>query len=111
MAGGVALGPVLSGLLLNHFWWGSVFLINVPAMVLLLVLARCWSRSSATRSPARFDLLERAVLSLGAVLPVIYGIKELAADGLGRSARAAHRRRALVVGSSSSAASAPARRR
>src|SRR5256714_902615 len=36
---GIALGPVLSGILLNHFWWGSVFLINVPFMVLLLALA------------------------------------------------------------------------
>ena len=35
---GIALGPVISGLLLDHFWWGSVFLINVPFMVLLLAL-------------------------------------------------------------------------
>ena len=34
---GIALGPVLSGFLLDHFWWGSVFLINVPFMVMLLV--------------------------------------------------------------------------
>ena len=32
-------GPVVSGVLLEHFWWGSVFLINLPAMVLLLILA------------------------------------------------------------------------
>ena len=38
LTGGIALGPVLSGFLLEHFWWGSVFLINIPAMVLLLVL-------------------------------------------------------------------------
>src|SRR6478735_9321978 len=36
MAGGIALGSVLGGVLLEHFWWGSVFLVNVPAMVLLL---------------------------------------------------------------------------
>ena len=36
LTGGIALGPVLSGILLEHFWWGSVFLINIPAMVLLL---------------------------------------------------------------------------
>src|SRR6516165_10986199 len=35
---GVALGPVISGILLNHFWWGSVFLINIPFMVALLCL-------------------------------------------------------------------------
>ena len=39
MMGGITLGPVLGGVLLEHFWWGSVFLINTPAMVLLLVLA------------------------------------------------------------------------
>ncbi|WP_198348186.1 MFS transporter [Plantactinospora sp. KBS50] len=38
MTGGVAIGPVLSGLLLEHFWWGSVFMVNLPAMALLLVL-------------------------------------------------------------------------
>ena len=51
MMSGVALGPVLSGFLLNHFWWGSVFLINTPFMVLLLALPRCWCRSSAPRRP------------------------------------------------------------
>ena len=39
MMGGITLGPVLGGFLLEHFWWGSVFLINTPAMVLLLILA------------------------------------------------------------------------
>ena len=37
--GGVAVGPIISGLLLEHFWWGSVFLINVPVMMALLVVA------------------------------------------------------------------------
>ena len=49
MTGGVALGPVLSGVLLEHFWWGSVFLINLPAMVLLLVLGPI----PAARAPGR----------------------------------------------------------
>src|SRR5215468_2719507 len=38
MTGGIALGSVLSGVLVQYFWWGSVFLVNLPAMVLLLVL-------------------------------------------------------------------------
>ena len=38
MMGGAAVGPVVGGLLLAHFWWGSVFLLGVPAMVLLLAL-------------------------------------------------------------------------
>src|SRR5690349_13624387 len=37
LAGGVGLGPVVSGLLVEHFWWGSVFLVNLPAVALLLV--------------------------------------------------------------------------
>ena len=78
---GIALGPVLSGVLLNHFWWGSVFLINVPFMVLLLALAPALVPEFRAPQAGRFDLISSA-LSLGAVLPVIYGIKEIAADGV-----------------------------
>ncbi|MCC3768465.1 MFS transporter [Streptomyces sp. UNOC14_S4] len=80
MAGGIALGSVLGGLLLDHFWWGSVFLVNVPAMVLLLVLAPVLVPESKDPAPGRFDLLS-VPLSMGAVLPVIYGLKEIAASG------------------------------
>jgi DHA2 family multidrug resistance protein-like MFS transporter len=78
---GIALGPVLSGVLLNHFWWGSVFLINVPFMVLLLALAPTLVPEFRAPQAGRFDLIS-SVLSLGAVLPAIYGIKEIAANGL-----------------------------
>jgi MFS transporter, DHA2 family, multidrug resistance protein len=78
---GIALGPVLSGVLLNHFWWGSVFLINVPFMVLLLALAPALVPEFRAPQAGRFDLVS-SVLSLGAVLPAIYGIKEIAAYGL-----------------------------
>ncbi|AXK36199.1 MFS transporter [Streptomyces armeniacus] len=81
LTGGVALGPVLSGVLLEHFWWGSVFLMNLPAMVLLLALAPALVPES--RNPytaARFDW-PGSLLSLAAILPVIYGVKELAAHG------------------------------
>ncbi len=81
MLGGISLGPVLSGVLLEHFWWGSVFLINTPAMLLLLVLAPLLLPEFKTAAKGRFDLLS-SVLSLGAVLPAIWGIKELAAHGL-----------------------------
>ncbi|MFE7465098.1 MFS transporter [Streptomyces sp. NPDC057499] len=82
MAGGVALGSVLSGVMLQHFWWGSVFLINVPAMVLLVVLAPVLVPEFKDPDPGRFDLLS-VPLSLGSVLPVIYGVKETAAHGFG----------------------------
>ncbi|HLJ99368.1 MAG TPA: MFS transporter, partial [Streptosporangiaceae bacterium] len=81
MTGGVALGPVLSGFLLEHFWWGSVFLINVPFMLALLSLAPVLLPEFRAPQPGRFDLLG-SVLSLGAVLPAIYGIKEIAANGV-----------------------------
>ena len=80
MSGGVGLGPVLGGVLLEHFWWGSVFLINVPVMVLLLVAGPVLLPEfrSAERRP--FDL-PSAVLSLAAVLPFIYAVKSTATDG------------------------------
>lgn len=80
MTGGIALGPVLSGFLLERFWWGSVFLINVPAMVLLLALGPVLLPEHRSSHPGRFDL-PSSLLSLAAVLPVIYGIKEWAAQG------------------------------
>ncbi|MEU8703773.1 MFS transporter [Streptomyces sp. NPDC048565] len=81
MTTGISLGPVVSGLLLEHFWWGSVFLINLPAMVLLLLLVPFLVPETATTTRGgRFDLLS-ALLSLGALLAVIYGIKEWARHG------------------------------
>ncbi|WP_405998306.1 MFS transporter [Streptomyces sp. NBC_00829] len=80
MAGGIALGSVLSGIMLNHFWWGSVFLINVPAMLLLLVLTPVLVPEFKDPNPGRFDLLS-VPLSMGTVLPVVYGLKEIAAEG------------------------------
>ncbi|MFF5448459.1 MFS transporter [Streptomyces sp. NPDC012888] len=80
MAGGIALGSVMSGLMLDHFWWGSVFLVNVPAMVLLLALVPLLVPEFKDPSPGRFDLLG-VPLSMAAVLPVVYGLKEIAADG------------------------------
>jgi MFS transporter, DHA2 family, multidrug resistance protein len=77
---GVSLGPILSGFLLEHFWWGSVFLINTPTMVLLLVLAPVLVPEFRSRRAGRFDWVS-SLLSLAAVLPVIYGIKEIAANG------------------------------
>jgi MFS transporter, DHA2 family, multidrug resistance protein len=78
---GIALGPILSGVLLEHFWWGSVFLINVPFMIMLLTLAPALVPEFRPPRAGRFDLLS-SLLSLGTVLPVIYGIKEIAASGL-----------------------------
>ncbi|MEU0194422.1 MFS transporter [Streptomyces afghaniensis] len=80
MTGGVALGSVMSGVLVEYFWWGSVFLVNLPAMALLLVLGPILLPESRNPAPGRFDWLS-VPLSMAAVLPVIYGLKEIASDG------------------------------
>ncbi|GIH02676.1 MFS transporter [Rhizocola hellebori] len=82
MTSGIVLGPIISGLLVEHFWWGSVFLINIPAMVLLLALAPVLLPEHRNPVRGRFDFAS-AVLSIAAVLPIIWGIKEIAAHGAG----------------------------
>jgi DHA2 family multidrug resistance protein-like MFS transporter len=79
MAGGVGIGPVVSGVLLEHFWWGSVFVINVPFMALLLVLGPVLLPESSNPT-ARVDVVS-GVLSLAAILPIIHAIKGIAVDG------------------------------
>jgi DHA2 family multidrug resistance protein-like MFS transporter len=79
---GAAIGPLVGGVLLEHFWWGSVFLIAVPVMVLLLVVGPRLLPEYRAPNPGRFDFVS-AGLSLVSVLAVIYGVKNLAEDGLG----------------------------
>ncbi|PRX96199.1 MFS transporter [Allonocardiopsis opalescens] len=81
-SGGAALGPVVGGWLLEHFWWGSVFLINLPVMAALLVGGRLLLPEYRDPAPGPFDLLS-AGMSLATVLPVVYGIKLAASEGLG----------------------------
>jgi DHA2 family multidrug resistance protein-like MFS transporter len=80
-AGG-AIGPVLGGVLLEHFWWGSVFLLAVPVMALLLVLGPAMLPEYRDPNAGRLDLVS-AAMSLVAVLAVVFGLKLLAQDGLG----------------------------
>ena len=80
MTAGVALGSVLSGVLVQYFWWGSVFLINLPAMALLLLIGPFLLPESKNPAPGRFDW-PSVPLSLAGVLPVIYGIKEIPSEG------------------------------
>ena len=77
---GFPLGAIIGGLLVERFWWGSVFLINLPVMALLLVLARLLLPEFRDPSPRRFDL-SGAALSVAAVLTVIWGFKQLAENG------------------------------
>jgi MFS transporter, DHA2 family, multidrug resistance protein len=79
---GAAIGPLLGGALLERYWWGSVFLLAVPVMALLLVLGPMLLPEYRDPDAGRLDL-GSAGLSLAAVLLVIWGLKQLARDGLG----------------------------
>ena len=79
---GAAIGPPLGGILLQHFWWGSVFLVSVPVMVLLLALGPVLLPEFRDPEAPRLDL-PSAFLSLAAVLLTIYGLKQMAQDGPG----------------------------
>lgn len=79
---GSALGPLVGGLLLEHFWWGSVFLIGVPVMLILLGAGLLLLPEYRDPNPGKFDLLS-AGMSLVAVLLVIYGLKQVAESGFG----------------------------
>ena len=85
---GMALGPIVGGALLELFWWGAAFLLAVPIVILLLLLAPVLLPEYRAPNSGRIDLISVA-LSLGAMLPVIYGIKEIAKDGFGLGAVAA----------------------
>ncbi|MBF6141347.1 MFS transporter [Nocardia farcinica] len=78
--GGAAAGPLLGGWLLEHYWWGSVFLVNLPVMLVLLMLGPVLIPESRDPSPGRFDV-PSAALSLLALVPIVYAIKETAAHG------------------------------
>ncbi|SEH50869.1 MFS transporter, DHA2 family, multidrug resistance protein [Mycolicibacterium rutilum] len=78
---GAALGPILGGVLLEHFWWGSVFLINVPVMVVLLVGGLLLLPEHRNPEPGPWDLASVA-LSMAGVLGVVYAVKEVAAQGV-----------------------------
>lgn len=75
-AGG-AIGPLIGGSLLEYFWWGSVFLVSVPVMILLLVLAPSLLPEYKDPDAGRLDLTS-ALLSLIAVLSIIFGLKKIA---------------------------------
>lgn len=78
---GAAIGPLLGGVVLEYFWWGAVFFLAVPVMVLVLALGPVLLPEYRDPQAGRPDLIS-AALSLAAVLAVIYGLKQIAQDGL-----------------------------
>ncbi|MGW7495214.1 MFS transporter [Streptomyces luteogriseus] len=69
----VAIGPITGGVLLDHFWWGSVFLVNVPIVVLGLVLMLWLVPDSRDPHPGRVDPVG-VVLSVVGLVLLVYGI-------------------------------------
>ncbi|MEU1166424.1 MFS transporter, partial [Streptomyces sp. NPDC005921] len=78
---GTAVGPIVGGFLLEHFWWGSVFLINLPVMVVLVLVGIRTLPESRNPDPGPWDLIS-VVLSLVGMIAVVYAVKEAAAHGL-----------------------------
>jgi DHA2 family multidrug resistance protein-like MFS transporter len=85
--GGV-VAPLVAGVLLEHFWWGSVFLVALPPMAALLVLGPVLLPEFRDPAAGRLDLVS-AVLPLVGVLGVVYGVKRAAQDGVDLPAGAA----------------------
>jgi len=78
---GTALGPVIGGLFLEHFWWGSVFLINVPVVIVLVVGGWLLLPELRNPQPGPWDPIGVA-LSLVGIIGVVYAAKQGAAHGL-----------------------------
>jgi EmrB/QacA subfamily drug resistance transporter len=73
--GGAALGPVMSGFLLEHFWWGSVFLVNVPIIAFALIAGRVVVPTSRDPEEQRLDVVG-ALLSIAGIGSLVYAIIE-----------------------------------
>ncbi|MFJ4684289.1 MFS transporter [Streptomyces sp. NPDC091377] len=77
---GTAIGPIMGGFLLEHFWWGSVFLINLPVMAVLVVVGAKLLPESRNPNPGPWDTAS-VLLSLVGMIAVVYAIKEAATHG------------------------------
>jgi EmrB/QacA subfamily drug resistance transporter len=80
---GVAIGPVLGGALLERFWWGSVFLINVPIVIFGVIAIRALVPESRDPRPGKVDLLG-VVMSIVGLIGLVYGIVVGGDHGFGR---------------------------
>ncbi len=78
---GTAVGPIVGGFLLEHFWWGSVFLINLPVMAVLVLVGIKLLPESRNPNPGPWDMTSVA-LSLVGMIAVVYAVKEAASHGV-----------------------------
>ncbi|MFD9564994.1 MFS transporter [Streptomyces sp. NPDC059994] len=79
---GAAVGPVVGGFLLENFWWGSVFLINLPVMAVLVLVGIKLLPESRDPNPGPWDVVS-VLLSLVGMVAIVYAVKEAAANGFG----------------------------
>jgi DHA2 family multidrug resistance protein-like MFS transporter len=82
LAGGAAAGPLIGGVLVEHFWWGSVFLVNVPLLLIVFPIALRVLPESRAQEPPPWDLTSVVLVGFG-VLGLAFGIKEGARHGFG----------------------------
>ena len=80
---GVAIGPIVGGVLLEHFWWGSVFLINVPIVIAGVVLVSVLVPESRDPKPGRIDIVG-VLLSIVGLSLLTYGVIEGGEKGFGQ---------------------------
>ncbi len=73
LGAGVPLGPIIGGYLLNHFWWGSVFLVNVPVVLLAVVAVAALVPESKDPTPRRVDVIG-GLLSTAGLVAFVYGV-------------------------------------
>ncbi len=81
-AGGAALGPTMAGALLEHFYWGSVLLVNLPLVALIVVLGAAVLPEARSAAANPLDPVSVALSTTG-ILGVVYGITELSHAGFG----------------------------
>src|SRR5690625_5362761 len=81
-SGGAALGPIVGGFLLEHFWWGSVFLLAVPVLVPLLALGFWLIPESRDPHPGPIDPVS-ILLVMATMTPFVWAIKDASQNGVG----------------------------
>ncbi|ASA20185.1 MFS transporter [Paenibacillus donghaensis] len=79
-SGGAGLGPIVGGLLLEHFWWGAVFLINLPIAIIALALTLIYVPRHEGNKAKKWDLIGSIQIMI-AMVGLIYSIKEFTRRG------------------------------